>query len=370
MMRGMRGFTRSGMRVPNHQSTGLRPGSDGGNFSNPTAFTSSGKSTTNRENSSFLTGFTLIELLVVISIIALLIALIIPSLRSAREQGHRAVCLSNLKQLTLAWIAYTVENDGKIVLGSSFTTWSGPKDQSTGRWSGPKDPSTGRMIVIARGWLGRAFLYPESRSAVIADPNKGALWPWIKDVDIYRCPRGLKGHLATYSTVVAARGELVEGTYYTEYTDGTSLTAIGKRVGRTVLRLTKLTDIVSPGAGQRAVFIDKGYTPVGNDFYVFYLYPKWKSHSPPPKHHGGGVTLSMADGHAEYWKWKGRETVNIPLVRLPYRDSPNMFYEVIDGPAVPGWKGYEPQTEDGLYDLQRLQKATWGRLGYPTKQSP
>lgn len=27
-------------------------------------------------------------------------------------------------------------------------------------------------------------------------------------------------------------------------------------------------------------------------------------------------------------------------------------------------KGYEPQTEDGMYDLQRLQKATWGRLGY------
>jgi len=313
----------------------------GRNSSNLAAFTPSGKRTTNRENASFLKGFTLIELLVVISIIALLIALLIPVLRAAKERGQRAVCLSNLRQLTLAWITYAEENDSKIVLGSPFT-----------------------ISGHTRGWLGRAFIFPESRSELIADPNKGALWPWIRDVDIYRCPRGLKGHAATYATVSAARGHLVEGTYM-PYTSGTSITAaFGKCVGSTVLRLTRLTDIVSPGAGQRAVFIDQRQTPFGNYFYVNYLYPEWRQHSPPPKHHSGGVTISMADGHAEYWKWKGRETVNIPLRRAPFRDSPNLFGEVIDGPAVPGWKGYEPQTEDGLYDLQRLQKATWGRLGY------
>ena len=351
-MRKAKGFTLLGIRIPNRQSTGLREGSVGGNLPNRTSVPPLEKRTTDRENASFLMGFTLIELLVVISIIALLMAILIPMLRSARELGQRAVCLSNLKQLTLAWTAYASENDSKIVLGSPFT------------WSGPTDTSTGRMIVLTRGWLGRAFFAPQSRSELIEDPNKGALWPWIKDVDIYRCPRGLKGHAATYATVAAAYGCLVEGTYM-EYTSGTSITAgFGKRVGSTVLRLTRLTDIVSPGAGQRAVFIDQGRTPVGNDFYVNYLYPEWRSHGPPPKHHRGGVTLSMADGHAEYWKWKGRETVNIPLVRLTYRHNPNLFYEVIDGPQVPGWNGCEPQTEDGLYDLQRLQKATWGRLGY------
>ena len=51
-------------------------------------------------------GFTLIELLVVIAIIALLMAILMPVLHRAREQGMRAVCLSNLTQLTLACIFY------------------------------------------------------------------------------------------------------------------------------------------------------------------------------------------------------------------------------------------------------------------------
>jgi hypothetical protein len=230
------------------------------------------------------------------------------------------------------------ENFSQRVLGSPFT-----------------------ISGYTRGWLGWAFISPESRSALIADPNKGALWPWIKNVDIYRCPRGLKGHAATYEIVNAARGHLVEGTYM----EGTGFDAISKRVGSTVLRLTRLTDIVSPGAGQRAVFIDTGQFASGFD--VNYHKPEWRWASPPPKHHHGGVTLSMADGHAEYWKWKGRETVNLSLKRMPLVRSPNLFSYVIDGPAVPGWNGYEPQTEDGLYDLQRLQKATWGRLGYSTQ---
>jgi len=277
--------------------------------------------------------FTLIELLVVISIIALLMAILIPVLRSARETGQRAVCLSNLRQLTLAWLVYAEEHDGKIVRGVSYGGRSGE--------------------TFREGWAGRAFLSLEirSRAEVIAHPEKGALWPYIKDVDIYRCPRGRVGNVLTYATVAAANGSLVEGTYLpgTGYARGSPL---GRRVGSTVLRLTRLTDIASPGPAQRAVFVGTGQASwEGPDFCVEYLYPKWGS-STPPIHHSDGVTLSMADGHAEYWKWKGRETVNMPRVPGPgnFQTIPEYYYE--------------PQTEDSLYDLQRLQKATWGRLGY------
>ena len=63
------------------------------------------------------TGFTLVELLVVISIIALLMAILLPALNKAREQGKRIVCLSNLKQLTLAWMNYASTYNDKLVNG-------------------------------------------------------------------------------------------------------------------------------------------------------------------------------------------------------------------------------------------------------------
>jgi prepilin-type N-terminal cleavage/methylation domain-containing protein/prepilin-type processing-associated H-X9-DG protein len=297
-------------------------------------------------------GFTLVELLVVIAVIALLLALLIPVLGRAREQGQRAVCLSNLKQLTLAWTAYAEEHDGKLVDGSPF-----------GRHYTAQPGERGYLEV--KGWAGDAFLPRNSqhRAVLMAHPDKGALWPWIKDVDIYRCPRGRLGHALTYTTVVSANGCDVEGTFIPN-SGGRELNKLGIRVGGTVLKLTRLTDIKNPGAGQRAVFLDMGQMPAGNNFYVHYLYPRWKWHSAPPIHHDNGMTISMADGHAEYWKWKGRETVNFPRELLPFD---NLFCEVLEPPPFPDVILHEPQTEDGLYDLQRLQRAAWGRLGYSAK---
>jgi prepilin-type N-terminal cleavage/methylation domain-containing protein/prepilin-type processing-associated H-X9-DG protein len=295
-------------------------------------------------------GFTLIELLVVIAIIALLLALLFPVLRSAREQGQRAVCLSNLKQLTLAWIVYAEEHDDKIV--SVFSLEYKRRNGDIVR--------QGKV----EGWIGPAFYFPESRSALIENPDKGALWPYLKNVDIYRCPCGLAHHPVTYTPVISANGSNVEGTYKEDMLFW-ELTNTGKRVGSTVLKLTRLTDIISPGAGQRAVFIDMGQTPMSNDFYVHYLYPMWKWHSVPPIRHKDGVTISMADGHAEYWKWKGTETVNIPRELFPLPNS--LLAEVL---VESQGNDYEPQTAEGLYDLQRLQKATWGRIGYSLEQEP
>ena len=286
--------------------------------------------------------FTLIELLVVIAVIALLLALLFPVLRSAREQGQRAVCLSNLRQLTLAWLAYAEEHDSRLVLGGAFGSGTA------------YNPYTRRPIEIHKCWLGQAFYYPESRSELIDNPDKGALWPWIKNVDVYRCPRGRAGHADTYSTLISARGfGSAEGTFLLRKNKDNPWQLLGKRVGSTVLYLTKLTDIVSPGAGQRAIFIDQGQTQFGSDFFVQYLYPAW-AYSPPPVRHGAGTTLSMADGHVEYWKWKGSETVEMPrLLNATHSTYRERMQE-----------DYEPQTEEGIHDLQRLQKATWGRLGY------
>lgn len=64
-------------------------------------------------------GFTLIELLVVIAIIGILAAMIFPVFAQARETARRSVCLSNLKQLSLAMLMYTQDNDGGFVPAQS-----------------------------------------------------------------------------------------------------------------------------------------------------------------------------------------------------------------------------------------------------------
>ncbi|MBW8039043.1 MAG: DUF1559 domain-containing protein [Planctomycetes bacterium] len=65
----------------------------------------------------FLKGFTLVELLVVIAVIAVLLALLVPSLRMARAVARRVVCQSNLRQIALAWNAYLDDNEGAFYQG-------------------------------------------------------------------------------------------------------------------------------------------------------------------------------------------------------------------------------------------------------------
>ena len=62
--------------------------------------------------------FTLVELLVVIGIIALLIAILLPALRRAKDQANRTACMSNIRQVALGFMLYASDNKDKCPFGS------------------------------------------------------------------------------------------------------------------------------------------------------------------------------------------------------------------------------------------------------------
>jgi len=250
-------------------------------------------------------GFTLIELLVVIAIIALLMAILMPALKRAKEQGQRAACLSNLKQLALAWIMYADENDDKVVSSEAGGTW---KNQYGEPWVG---------VTWAGDWA-RGGQLPASDQ--IKGIKAGALWPFVKELKLYECPTGYRGELMTYAMMIASNGRSVDGS-----------PVFKKR-------------ILVPQPSQRLLFIDEGLSSP-DAYSVRYITPEWWDQ--PTTRHGDGTTFSFMDGHADYHKWQASETIK--KGRENVRSHPGIW---------------GPTTEEGIADVQWMQMGIWGKIGY------
>ncbi len=246
-------------------------------------------------------GFTLIELLVVIAIIAVLMAILMPTLNRAREQGKRTACLSNVKQMSLIWNMYADDNDSKIVNGNNLVNDNNP------------DP----WIY----WHGQ----DASEETRIDGIMTGSLYDYCRNTEIYKCPTGVRGELVTYSIVASMNGYA---------------TTFDKRMKRG--RIIKNREQIRRPA-QRTVFLDEGRLSPGS-WTVWYDQERWGDQI--TARHGDGTTLSFADGHSEYWKWKDPRTLAICSLDYDYWQETGRQSNMSSCP--------------GSQDLHKIRKAVWG----------
>ena len=217
--------------------------------------------------------FTLIELLVVIAIIAILGAMLLPTLSRTKEIATGASCSSNMKNIVTAWVMYADENKGKLVgylPGGGF--WPGPRPAP-----GSGGSATERAMREVQEGL-----------------RQGPLFPYCPSVEAYHCPGDLR----------TRRGSPSRGWAYDSYSLAGGMNGGGWGGAQAVKKSAQITR-----PSDRYVFVEeadsRGYNLGG--WVLNPITHTWVD--PMAIWHNGKSTLSFADGHVEVHKWLEDTTI-------------------------------------------------------------
>jgi prepilin-type N-terminal cleavage/methylation domain-containing protein/prepilin-type processing-associated H-X9-DG protein len=216
-----------------------------------------------------LAAFTLIELLVVVAIIAVLAGLLLPTLSRAKGKAKEVKCMSNVKQLTLAWTLYADEHEGRLINnhGKPETkarrqTWA----NNVQDW-GNSDDNTNTLYL-----------------------TDSPLGPYTsRSAEIFKCPsdralaaNGARIRSISMNAMVGNPGELTN------------------RFNPGYHQFFQSTSILDPS--RIFVFIDEHPDTINDGFFVNNLDDnEWGNL--PASFHNGGANLSFADGHSEHKRW-------------------------------------------------------------------
>jgi prepilin-type N-terminal cleavage/methylation domain-containing protein/prepilin-type processing-associated H-X9-DG protein len=227
-------------------------------------------------------GFTLIELLVVIAIIAILAAMLLPALSKAKAKAKGIMCMSNGRQLSLAWRLYADDNNGGLVASLA----------------------TGGRPVWMNGQLDFNNANP-SNWDITQDMVKSPLWSYVaKNQAIFKCPSD-----PTFVTVAGVVKPRIRSVSMSQVFDfGQWLTADNWRT------YAKMDAIVR--SEQTFVFVDEAPGSINDAAFANQCdgsqgvagTPAFIDH--PAIFHNFATGFAFADGHSEIHKWFGSEIRN------------------------------------------------------------
>lgn len=242
-------------------------------------------------------GFTLIEVLVVVAIIALLVAILLPALRRAREESKTVVCIAQIQQLMKASLLYKTDYHDRLPgTGINDARHASAYNAGTRRdwlsWFGTWTVSFG---------MDQRATNPAWKNA----PQGGRLWRYYRDPDVLKCPSSVNGNgKLSYSTPENVSMAMKDPTH-----DRDGLPPVMDKVKHPAAAIMFLDEdeylsiassSLDDGFGEPDVFADR---------------------------HLGKATVAFFDGHGEahYFPRGNRNASGFPKVRYSQNRSKDEF---------------------------------------------
>jgi len=240
--------------------------------------------------------FTLIELLVVIAIIAILASLLLPALAKAKSKGQGISCMSNLRQIMLAWRLYADDHNETLLAA--------------------EDDIKGRPNWFS-GWVN---FNPNDRANwdITAHLTKSPMWPYCGNSQgIFKCPADKATTVVQGQKVSRVRSNSMSQVFGR----GTWLPAPAYRT------YAKMADMTTPSPSMVWVFLDEHPDSVNDAAFANQMVTANNLGAAyiidfPASYHNGACGFAFADGHAEIKKWldgrtkpRARYNNNLALVQ-------------------------------------------------------